>query len=60
MTVFDASMFSVYDAASRFVLEKYPPDVSAAAQGKTGGTLRILLIGFGDDGGGTGQAGWHG
>jgi len=44
---FDASMFSVYDAASRFVLEKYPPDVSAAAQGKTGGTLRILLIGFG-------------
>ncbi len=42
---FDASMFSVYDAASRFVLEKYPPDALAAIHGNQSGAVRILVLG---------------
>jgi voltage-gated potassium channel Kch len=44
---FDASMFSVYDAAARFVLEKYPPDLLASQQKVAGSPIRILVIGFG-------------
>ncbi|MEI6208046.1 MAG: NAD-binding protein [Desulfuromonadales bacterium] len=49
-TAFDASIFNVYETASRVMFEKYPPDKYAIEQGFTGDTLRIAVIGFGRTG----------
>jgi hypothetical protein len=46
-TVFDASIFNVYETASRVLFETYPPDRYALEQGFTGDALRIAVIGFG-------------
>ena len=43
---FDASMFSAYDSAARFVFEKYPPDFYVLQQNVTDRVIRILLVGF--------------
>jgi len=47
---FDASIFNVYEAAARVLLEKYPPDMYSRQQGVTGDTMRIAIIGFGQMG----------
>ena len=44
---FDASMFSVFDSAARYLFEKFPPDRYARIHNVTGDTLHLRVIGFG-------------
>lgn len=44
---FNARLFSLFDVAASYLLEKHPPDSYALRQGATDGPLRLLVIGFG-------------
>ena len=44
---FNASIFNIYDTASRVIMEKFPPDLYERKRKQTNDFIRIVIIGFG-------------